>query len=89
MAMLQGEVRAPIGPVDYPGLSSGLFAASDAGKPALSRYRVLTRHADSTLVEVRVWLHRARLFLPAFPCRARLCLCSRAVAHRWLLPVGM
>jgi hypothetical protein len=45
--------------VEYPGLSSGLFAASDAGKPAFSTYRVLTRHADCTLVEVRRRLGRA------------------------------
>ena len=68
MSLLQGEVRVPIGPVEYPGLSSGLFAASDAGKPALSRYRVLTRHADCTLVEVRRRLPGARLSVPSFPC---------------------
>ena len=48
----QGEVAVPIGLVHYQGLSSGLFAASDSGKPALSRYRVLHRHVDTTLVEV-------------------------------------
>lgn len=41
-----------IGPVSYPGLSSGLFAASPSGKPARSLFRVLHRHAASTLVEV-------------------------------------
>lgn len=49
---LQGEVRVPIGPVEYPGLSSGLFAASESGKPALSMYKVLARYEDTTLVEV-------------------------------------
>lgn len=54
--LLQGEVCVPIGLMRYEGLSSGLFAASElgrGGKPALSRYRVLHRHADTTLVEVR------------------------------------
>lgn len=50
--VLQGEVRVPIGLVELPGLSSGLFAASATGKPALSQYKVLHRHTDSTLVEV-------------------------------------
>jgi hypothetical protein len=52
LCALQGEVRVPIGPVEYPGLSSGLFAASESGKPALSIYKVLARHEDTTLVEV-------------------------------------
>lgn len=42
----------PIGPVSYPGLSTGLFAASSSGKPARSLYRVLERRKDSTVVEV-------------------------------------
>lgn len=49
---LQGEVDVAIGPVSYPGLSSGLFAASPSGKPARSLFRVLHRHAASSLVEV-------------------------------------
>lgn len=57
---LQGEVRVPIGLVEYPGFTTtGLFAAtsseSTAGKPSLSRYRVLARYQDSTLVEVGGW----------------------------------
>jgi len=56
--VLQGEVRVPIGLVELPGLSSGLFAASATGKPALSQYKVLHRHADSTLVEVSQQLTR-------------------------------
>lgn len=51
---LQGDVCVPIGLVKYPGLPSGLFAASQSGKPAFSRYKVLARHTDrdSTLAEV-------------------------------------
>jgi hypothetical protein len=51
---LQGDVCVPIGLVKYPGLPSGLFAASQSGKAALSRYKVLARQTDrhSTLVEV-------------------------------------
>jgi hypothetical protein len=49
---VQGEVDVAIGPVSYPGLSSGLFAASASGKPARSLFRLLHRHADSTLMEV-------------------------------------
>jgi hypothetical protein len=45
-------VCVPIGSVEYPGLSSGLFAASESGKHALSMYQVLARHEDTTLVEV-------------------------------------
>jgi hypothetical protein len=52
---LQGEVFVPIGLVQYPGLSSGLFAATASGKPALSRFKVLARHKDSTLAEVSNW----------------------------------
>eukprot|EP00879_Flechtneria_rotunda_P012310 GHRR01012857.1.p1 GENE.GHRR01012857.1~~GHRR01012857.1.p1 ORF type:complete len:305 (+),score=101.83 GHRR01012857.1:165-1079(+) len=47
-----GDVMVPIGPVLYPGLSTGLFAASPTGKPARSLFKVLHRHADSTLIEV-------------------------------------
>jgi hypothetical protein len=52
LSNLQGEVDVAIGPVSYPGLSSGLFAASPTGKPARSVFRVLHRHASSTLMEV-------------------------------------
>lgn len=52
VSCLQGEVCVPIGLVQYPGLSSGLFAATESGKPALSRFKVLARHKDSTLAEV-------------------------------------
>lgn len=55
LVCLQGEVTVPIGLVQYPGLSSGLFAASPSGKPALSKFKVLVRHQDSTLAEVREW----------------------------------
>ena len=43
-----------IGPVVYPGVEGGLFAACESGKPALSHWRVLHRHIDRqcTLVEV-------------------------------------
>jgi hypothetical protein len=50
--LLQGEVDVAIGPISYAGLGSGLFAASPTGKPARSLFRVLHRHAHSTLMEV-------------------------------------
>lgn len=49
---LQGDVCTPIGPVKYPGLRSGLFVACATGKPAYSKYKVLARHRNTTLVEV-------------------------------------
>jgi len=46
-------ITAPIGPVPHPWLGT-LFAASDRGKPALSRARVLERRAAETLFEVLI-----------------------------------
>ncbi|WIA13457.1 hypothetical protein OEZ85_007037 [Tetradesmus obliquus] len=64
----EGEVDVAIGPVSYPGLSSGLFAASTTGKPARSLFRVLHRHAGSTLVEVTILTgrpHQIRIHMAA------------------------
>jgi 23S rRNA pseudouridine1911/1915/1917 synthase len=46
-------ITAPIGPVPHPWLGT-LHAASERGKPALSRARVLQRQADTTLFEVLI-----------------------------------
>jgi 23S rRNA pseudouridine1911/1915/1917 synthase len=46
-------ITAPIGPVPHPWLGT-LFAASERGKPALSRARVLERHPADTLFEVLI-----------------------------------
>ena len=46
-------ISTPIGPVPHPWLGT-LFAASPAGKPALSRVRVLERRAADTLFEVLI-----------------------------------
>ncbi|KAF6255500.1 RNA pseudourine synthase 5-like protein [Scenedesmus sp. NREL 46B-D3] len=64
----KGEVDVAIGPVSYPGLSSGLFAASPSGKPARSLFRVLHRHAASSLVEVTILTgrpHQIRIHMAA------------------------
>eukprot|EP00882_Tetradesmus_deserticola_P013845 GHRQ01014704.1.p1 GENE.GHRQ01014704.1~~GHRQ01014704.1.p1 ORF type:complete len:395 (+),score=122.07 GHRQ01014704.1:351-1535(+) len=64
----EGEVDVAIGPVSYPGLSNGLFAASPSGKPARSLFRVLHRHADSTLMEVTILTgrpHQIRIHMAA------------------------
>jgi 23S rRNA pseudouridine1911/1915/1917 synthase len=47
------SVGSPIGPVPHPRLGQ-VHAASPRGKPALSHVRVLERHGDRTLVEVRI-----------------------------------
>jgi 23S rRNA pseudouridine1911/1915/1917 synthase len=47
------SVDAPIGPVPHPRLGH-VHAASPGGKPALSHVRVLGRHPDESLVEVRI-----------------------------------
>eukprot|EP00879_Flechtneria_rotunda_P027962 GHRR01030031.1.p1 GENE.GHRR01030031.1~~GHRR01030031.1.p1 ORF type:complete len:174 (+),score=51.13 GHRR01030031.1:1315-1836(+) len=63
-----GDVMVPIGPVLYPGLSTGLFAASPTGKPARSLFKVLHRHADSTLIEVTILTgrpHQIRIHMAA------------------------
>ncbi|EFJ46800.1 pseudouridine synthase [Volvox carteri f. nagariensis] len=39
----EGRVDVPIGPVQYPGVDGGLFAATPGGKPAASIWRVLER----------------------------------------------
>jgi 23S rRNA pseudouridine1911/1915/1917 synthase len=46
-------ITAPIGPVPHPWLGT-LFAASEQGKPALSRARVLERRRTDTLFEVLI-----------------------------------
>ena len=46
-------ITAPIGPVPHPWLGT-LHAASERGKPALSRARVLQRNPGNTLVEVLI-----------------------------------
>jgi 23S rRNA pseudouridine1911/1915/1917 synthase len=47
------SVDAPIGPVPHPRLGH-VHAASPGGKAALSHVRVLGRHQDESLVEVRI-----------------------------------
>jgi len=47
------SVGAPIGPVPHPRLGQ-VHAASPCGKPALSHVRVLARHQDRSVVEVRI-----------------------------------
>lgn len=45
------DVDAPIGPVAHPRLGQ-VFAASPAGKPSFTTFRVLERREDATLLEV-------------------------------------
>ena len=47
------SVDAPIGPVPHPRLGQ-VHAASPQGKPALSHVRVLRRHQEHSVVEVRI-----------------------------------
>ena len=47
------SVESPIGPVPHPRLGL-VHAASPRGKPALSHVRVLARHGDRAVVEVRI-----------------------------------
>ena len=47
------SVEASIGPVPHPRLGQ-VHAASPCGKPALSHVRVLARHPDRSVVEVRI-----------------------------------
>lgn len=69
LLLLQGEVSVPIGPITYPGLSTGLFAANNSGKPARSLYRVLERRQDSTVVEVgRLYFDHYVAAAHARPC---------------------
>jgi 23S rRNA pseudouridine1911/1915/1917 synthase len=60
-------IEAPIGPVAHPALGS-VHAATPAGKPALSRVRVLERRHQSSLVEVEIETgrpHQIRIHLAA------------------------
>lgn len=43
-----GEVEAAIGPIPYPGVDGGLFAASASGKAARSSWRVLERRGPGS-----------------------------------------
>ena len=47
------SVATPIGPVPHPRLGQ-VHAASPRGKPALSHVRVLARHPDQSVVELRI-----------------------------------
>jgi 23S rRNA pseudouridine1911/1915/1917 synthase len=47
------SVEAPIGPVPHPRLGQ-VHAASPGGKPALSHVRVIGRHQEDSVVEVRI-----------------------------------
>lgn len=61
------SIDCPIGPEPHPILGT-LHAASSSGKPALSRVRVLERHSDSSILEVRIETgrpHQIRIHLAA------------------------
>ncbi|MFC6592100.1 RluA family pseudouridine synthase [Deinococcus lacus] len=61
------DIAVPIGPVAHPKLGQ-VYAASESGKAAYSRARVLARRTDSTLFEVDILTgrpHQIRIHLAA------------------------
>ena len=61
------EVRVPIGPVPHPPLGT-VNAAAAAGKPSVSRVRVLEQHEQTFLADVRILTgrpHQIRIHLAA------------------------
>jgi len=56
----EGLIDARIGPVPFPGVRNGVFAASPEGKPALSLFRVLRRspRRNVSLLQVEIFSGR-------------------------------